>query len=165
MDIFKRPENMFSLSALAVSSGTAMYTYTKIKELNETVDKLTAQINVIGKAIGQLKTDSTKINEMESVVHEVDRTLLSLKKEFEDTLELQQVDNQVLEEYINNVVKIAKLEDVPELQLENIEEQQPKKRGKKNKRKVRFAKPAREESEDDEDEVTTRLERMRRRRV
>jgi hypothetical protein len=165
MEIFKKPDTVFSLSALAIAGASATYSYKKLQELTDTVNKLTDQVNAIGKNVGNIKPIHEKTIDLDSVIHELDRTLSALKKEFEETLELQQADNQVLEDYINNVVKTAELPNVQELQLENIEEVQPKKRGKKKKRGVRFARPQRDEpSEDDEDEVSGKLERLRRRR-
>lgn len=176
MDSFRKPETVLALGAIFIAGGSAVYTNNKINALTQSLDKVIAQVDAIGKKMGELKI--SEINEnREQLKHlienlrKLDRFTYQLKHEVDDFHEIQQLDNESIQELVNAIVAASELQDAEPLDLGNVEEPKPKKK-KKNKgksqpttKRVQFSKPA-PESEDDEeeDDVTSRLEKLRKKR-
>lgn len=174
MDMMKKPESLLALAAVAIAGGSAVYVNNKINALTLSLDKVITQVDAMGKKLSELKTSELaegreQLKTTTATLQKVDRFVTQLRREFEDIQELQQLDNEAIQDFVNNVIKVSDLQNIEPLSLDNIAEapQTKKKKGNagNNKKSVRFSAQKREESsEEDDEDIQSNLDKIRKKR-
>ena len=168
MDFAKKPETILSLAAVILAGGSAVYTNNKINALTQSLDKIIINVDAIGKKVGELRLsdlndtkDQTKI--LGENLRKLDRFTYQLKNVVEEFQDSQQSDNESIQVFVNKLIHENELVNIEDLDLVNVEEVTQKKKSQKKKKNVRFVKRE-ESSEDDDDDVSSKIDRMRKKR-